>query len=1219
MKKIFYAIAGIAALSVLSCSKEIDTQDSIVEKPHESVEVPASLRCSVGNPETKVTSDNVGLYKWQSADEITILTQDGNNRTFTAESAGLTSSFEGTRPDDDGLIGGYALYPANEGEGGVGGHSISGSTITFKMPNELTWTADASNMPMYAQITGEVIEEEESNLGAAFKAVGGTMKLICYNIPSGATTLAFTAKSVNIAGAFTVDKTDPDEPVLSGGETKEIDINFTRADSGNMVFYIPLPPVTLTGGFTITIFDDEVNELFSTTTTAAPVIGRNKLVIAPALNCATTPADDATLTNSEIVAEANASSWGSSYGESDKSITNSDGTWTFNAAYQGNVNQDGEYFLQITSGRATVSYIKLPDFTDQIAQVVLHRVCNTNKTTFTGNIYFAGAKTEPVTPIATAPTASSALEDLTIDVPQGYTTGYIKASSACRISAITVKFRLRGITAPIISAEDESLTFAVGEKTKTTTVSLANKVDELGISALVSGTNAENFTASVEGNTLTVTAKEDNTSAADYTATVTLKASGASAKAITVTQISNRVPNPAVTVTPGDNKFTATWTADANATSYVAYLHTSQTATPTSGGSNITSNISNSGSAYSITDYPVTNGTTYYLYVKVNGIKSGYSAPSEFVESTFTPAIWDLQSIAVSTPPTNTTYTEGENFDPTGLEVTPTFEERGNTSNTRTGEPVGPANLEFTPSLSTALTTSDESVTISYTVSGITKSTTQAITVNEDIHYVKVTNLAGVTAGEYIIVSNNTYLPNASTSSAPAAVAVNISNNEVQNVTAAMTWTFTGTSSAMTIRSTADGTPYLYTTNNNNGVRVGNTSGTWTVAVNGSGFSLKFNSTNRYCATTSNNGGDWRSYDSATSQYYLDGGQVYLYKLDDGKSDASISYARSSDTIEYGDSLTPPSLSGAEGFTISCESDNTNVATVNAAGVITVVGNVGTAHVTVSWSEQEVNSTTYRAGSTSYTLTINKATPTIAAFSNPTTSVAVGSTVTNTTTISPNNLTITYTSSDETVATVNASSGVVTGVADGTATISATFAGNANYNAATSQSYTITVGNGGGGGGSTPTEYTVTYTIATTSSVTPSGDAPSGSSATFVNTYTNNKVQITKTNSQTLTLSGFEGATITGLTLSMHSNKSSGSGTFSMVAGTTTLAAISLVTNWNSWYNINAWSQTDFQDVIVVLTNDSYVIKKDEDVVITISCINNNSLYNQSFTITYEK
>ena len=50
---------------------------------------------------------------------------------------------------------------------------------------------------------------------------------------------------------------------------------------------------------------------------------------------------------------------------------------------------------------------------------------------------------------------------------------------------------------------------------------------------------------------------------------------------------------------------------------------------------------------------------------------------------------------------------------------------------------------------------------------------------------------------------------------------------------------------------------------------------------------------------------------------------------------------------------------------------------------------------------------------------------------------------------------------------------------------------------------------------------TVTYTVATTTSVTSTGIAPEGASATFKNTYTT-KDQITSGKSQTLTLSGYQ-------------------------------------------------------------------------------------------------
>ena len=63
----------------------------------------------------------------------------------------------------------------------------------------------------------------------------------------------------------------------------------------------------------------------------------------------------------------------------------------------------------------------------------------------------------------------------------------------------------------------------------------------------------------------------------------------------------------------------------------------------------------------------------------------------------------------------------------------------------------------------------------------------------------------------------------------------------------------------------------------------------------------------------------------------------------------------------------------------------------------------------------------------------------------------------------------------------------------------------------------------------------VVYKVSSTSAVTTSGTAPSGSSATFNNTYTT-KDQSTKGNKMTLTLSGYAGKKTTGLTLSIKSN-----------------------------------------------------------------------------------
>lgn len=147
---------------------------------------------------------------------------------------------------------------------------------------------------------------------------------------------------------------------------------------------------------------------------------------------------------------------------------------------------------------------------------------------------------------------------------------------------------------------------------------------------------------------------------------------------------------------------------------------------------------------------------------------------------------------------------------------------------------------------------------------------------------------------------------------------------------------------------------------------------------------------------------------------------------------------------------------------------------------------------------------------------------------------------------------------------------------------------------------------------------TVTYTVSSTSAVTTSGTAPSGSSATFNNTYTT-KDQLTKGYKMTLTLSGYAGKKITGLSLSMKSNKSGGAGYLDVKAGKKQLAAIGSSTNGLKFNNA-AWNgkwSTSYVDVKVSLLDDTYIIKDGEKVVIVIGATA-NSLYCESFELTYE-
>ena len=106
-----------------------------------------------------------------------------------------------------------------------------------------------------------------------------------------------------------------------------------------------------------------------------------------------------------------------------------------------------------------------------------------------------------------------------------------------------------------------------------------------------------------------------------------------------------------------------------------------------------------------------------------------------------------LSSIAVKTAPTKIVYYETEYFNPEGLVITATYSD---SSTTDVAYVDGSTVFTFNPNNSTALTTSNTSVTITY--GG--KSCTQAITVNPNL--ISATVSKTFTVGEKIVKSNIT-------------------------------------------------------------------------------------------------------------------------------------------------------------------------------------------------------------------------------------------------------------------------------------------------------------------------------------------------------------------------------------------------------------------------------------------------------------------------------
>ena len=141
---------------------------------------------------------------------------------------------------------------------------------------------------------------------------------------------------------------------------------------------------------------------------------------------------------------------------------------------------------------------------------------------------------------------------------------------------------------------------------------------------------------------------------------------------------------------------------------------------------------------------------------------------------------------------------------------------------------------------------------------------------------------------------------------------------------------------------------------------------------------------------------------------------------------------------------------------------------------------------------------------------------------------------------------------------------------------------------------------------------TVIYTISAKNTLTVTGTAPTASTATIVETYSTSN-QMTKDISQTLTLNGYNGCTITNITLNMRSNSSSGKGglTYSIDGGTihTDIVASGTAFSNDAWHG--AWS-TSYVDV----SKNVAIVCGNAPVILQISATE-NSLYCQSYTITY--
>ncbi len=339
------------------------------------------------------------------------------------------------------------------------------------------------------------------------------------------------------------------------------------------------------------------------------------------------------------------------------------------------------------------------------------------------------------------------------------------------------------------------------------------------------------------------------------------------------------------------------------------------------------------------------------------------------------------------------------------------------------------------------------------------------------------TDLADLAEGDvFVIVGNNgsnyAMSNDNGASAAPTAVAVTVEDDEITSeVEDNVKWNISYNSNDATYTFYPNGstTTWLYCTNTNNGVRVGtNSNKSFRKSTENVGYLIN-SETSRYIGIYESQ--DWRCYGTVNSN--ITGQTFAFYKYDDN---ATVKKPVITVPETFIGSTTATITCGTDGATIYYSYDNATWIEYTTALTITETTTIYAKAVKDGNESEVVHKTT--------TKTLATPTVTIDATGIMNTNVYEGTAAgTLTATVTYNDAAVesaavAWSGNNDAVATIDATTGVVTLVAAGSVTFTATFAGNADYNEATA-TYKMTVTNSDPNGpGTENNPYTVVEAIA---------------------------------------------------------------------------------------------------------------------------------------------
>jgi len=192
---------------------------------------------------------------------------------------------------------------------------------------------------------------------------------------------------------------------------------------------------------------------------------------------------------------------------------------------------------------------------------------------------------------------------------------------------------------------------------------------------------------------------------------------------------------------------------------------------------------------------------------------------------------------------------------------------------------------------------------------------------------------------------------------------------------------------------------------------------------------------------------------SALTNHYQPASATVAITVNDTREEAGLSFAEDEEEITWGDAYTGQALANTHSLPVTWSSTDETVATVSSSGVVDVL-KAGSTEIKASFA----GNATYKSTVVAYTLTVKKAEAGLS-YDQTEFEIMVGDDSFVAPTLNnPNSLTVTYSSSNGTVATVDAGTGEITYDENtpGSATITAYFAGNDNYKGGNAK-YTINI------------------------------------------------------------------------------------------------------------------------------------------------------------------